>query len=60
VRPGRYTVMGSSNFFVRDSMGASRINVILGGRLGVKEYVCNLNAGEEIQAESAVTLYPMR
>jgi hypothetical protein len=52
--------MGSSNFFVRDSMGASRINVILGGRLGVKEYVCNLNAGEEIQAESAVTLYPMR
>lgn len=60
IRSGRYTVYGSSNFVVRDATGDIKVNTILGdSTLGVDQYVCDLEDGDRIEAESRVRLYPM-
>lgn len=61
IRPGRYTVVGSSNFFVYDTTGWSKVNVILTdepGGYGVDQYVCDLYEGDRIKANSRIRLYP--
>lgn len=58
IRAGRYTVTGSSNFVVHDSSGELKVNTILGGNYGVDSYVCDLDEGDSIRAESRTYLYP--
>lgn len=52
---GRYRIYGgSSNFFVRDRNGRSRVNIIFGTRdTHVTEYIYRFAAGDEIEARSA-------
>lgn len=60
VRPGRYSVTGSSNFVVHSSTGDLKVNTILGGgSFGVDQYVCNLSSGDNIKAQSRCTLTPV-
>lgn len=60
VRPGRYSVTGSSNFVVRSSSGDLKVNTILGdGSWGVDQYVCNLGSGDTIKASSRCILTPV-
>jgi outer membrane murein-binding lipoprotein Lpp len=57
---GRYKIYGgSSNFFVRSTSGRSRVNIILGGRYGVDEYIYTFSEGEEVQAESSFKMVPV-
>ena len=59
IEPGRYRIYGgSSNFFVRRG-GRSVVNIILGGRHGVSEYVFTLQSGDEIEARSSFRLQPI-
>ena len=58
IRPGRFTVVGESNFVVRGRDGDLKANTILGGG-GVERYVCELEDGDQIEAEGADSFYPM-
>ncbi|MEI7577232.1 MAG: hypothetical protein WCK51_10080 [Armatimonadota bacterium] len=58
IQGGRYRVTGSSNFVVRTSDGDLKVNTILGDS-GNDSYVCRLDDGDEIQAESRILLYPL-
>lgn len=55
IRPGRYAVVGESNFIVN---GGQKVNTIL-GRGGVDQYVCDLEDGDQIQIEGADRFYPI-
>lgn len=60
IRAGRYSVVGRSNFVVRSGDGGIKVNTILGdGDFGVRSYVCRLEEGDSIQAESAIRCYPI-
>jgi predicted RNase H-like nuclease (RuvC/YqgF family) len=60
VKAGRYLVTGKSNFVVYTKSGGLKVNTILGGgMLGVDEYACNLEEGDEIQTQSRTTLTPI-
>lgn len=54
---GRYAVVGDSNFQVFAEDGDLKVNTILGGDYGVKEYVCFLEDGDRIEARGADTFY---
>ena len=57
---GRYRIYdGSSNFVVYDAAGRLRVNIILGGRYGVDEYIYTFSIGDEIQADSSFKLEPI-
>lgn len=58
IRPGRFTVVGDSNFVVRGNDGDLKANTILGNG-GVERYVCELEEGDQIEAEGADSFYPM-
>lgn len=58
IRPGRYQVYGDSNFVVRGPDGELKVNTILGSN-GNESYVCDLQEGDSIQAESSVTFQPL-
>jgi len=59
VPAGRYQVSnGTSNFFVRRG-DMPFVNIILGGRHGVDNYVFQLTTGDEIQSNAPVTLTPI-
>lgn len=58
IRPGRYQVSGDSNFVVRGPDGDLKVNTILGSN-GNESYVCDLQEGDSIQAESSVTFQPL-
>lgn len=54
---GRYKIYGgSSNFVVHSSRGDLKVNIILGGRYGVDEYIYAFKTGDEIQSESSFKL----
>ena len=60
IQPGRYSVNGSSNFYVRDSGGETKVNTILGySGVGVGNYVCNLEDGDKIETDSYTTFQPL-
>lgn len=60
IPPGRYKISGgSSNFFVHSSSGALQVNIILGGRYGVEEYLYTFKNGDKVQAESSFKLTPI-
>ncbi|RYG35401.1 hypothetical protein EON81_12820 [bacterium] len=60
IRPGRYTVVGDSNFIVTGIDGGNKVNTILGGgQVGVDRYVCDLEEGDTIEANGADSFYPM-
>ena len=51
---GRYKIYdGKSNFFVHSSSGESRVNIILGGKYGVEEYIYKFSPGDEIEARGS-------
>jgi len=60
---GRYKIYdGTSNFFVHDLSGDSRVNIILDSiddGFYVKEYVYAFRAGDEIRAESTFKMVPI-
>ncbi|CAM3610597.1 hypothetical protein ERUR111494_02935 [Erysipelothrix urinaevulpis] len=61
IDPGRYKIYnGSSNYIVRDSFGGLQVNIILGGRLGVDEYINTFVEGDEIEARSSFSLLPIQ
>ncbi|HJJ05804.1 MAG TPA: hypothetical protein OIM45_08240 [Clostridiaceae bacterium] len=54
---GKYKIYGgNSNFIVRSSYGKLRVNIILGSRLGVDEYVYTFEVGDKIEASSSFKL----
>jgi len=54
---GRYRIYGgSSNFVVYSSSGRLRVNIILGGRYGVDEYIYDFDDGDKIEASSSFTM----
>ena len=54
---GRYKVFGgSSNFVVYDASGRLRVNIVLGGRVGVDEYIYNFEEGDEVVAHASFKL----
>jgi hypothetical protein len=58
---GRYSVSGSSNFTVYDSIGDLTVNTILGNSsIGVGSYTCDLSEGDTIQTESKTTFTPIQ
>ena len=58
---GRYSVSGKSNFFLYSAGGDLKVNTILGGgRWGEESYVCYLNDGDIIKANSACTYTPVK
>lgn len=51
---GRYKIHdGSSNFMVKSSSGESRVNIILGGKYGVEEYIYKFSLGDEVEARGS-------
>ncbi len=58
LRAGRYQVFGESNFAVYSADGDLKVNTILGDN-GNASYVCDLEDGDSIQAESSVTFQPL-
>lgn len=57
---GRYKIYGgSSNFVVYSEYGDLRVNIILGGSYGVKEYIYTFRDGDEIKANSSFKLQPV-
>lgn len=51
---GRYRIYGgNSNFVVRSSLGELKVNIILGGKYGVNEYIYEFSTGDKVQAESS-------
>ena len=57
---GRYKIHGgSSNFFVYSSSGSLEVNIILGGRYGVEEYLYTFKSGDEVEARSSFKLTPI-
>ena len=60
IPPGRYRVTGSSNFFVRDRNGRSRVNIILGGGRNLDSYVFTLDSGDTIEASAPFVLTPVQ
>jgi hypothetical protein len=58
ITSGRYSVTGTSNFFVYNKRGSLKVNTILGSN-GVSQYTCNLSNGDNIRAESKVYLTPL-
>ena len=59
IPPGRYTVTGSSNFFVYNSSGRLQVNTILGGRRGEDSYTFWLESGGTVEARGRFTLTPV-
>lgn len=58
---GRYSVSGSSNFFVHSAGGSLKVNTILGdSSIGVGTYTCNIAQGDIIEASSSVTFTPIQ
>jgi hypothetical protein len=56
---GRYRIYGgTSNFFVERN-NRNVVNIILGGRLGVDEYIFTFRNGDVIEARSAFRLVPI-
>jgi len=56
---GRYRIYGgSSNFFVRRN-DRSVVNIILGGRNGVSEYIFTFRNGDVIESRSAFRMIPV-
>lgn len=54
---GKYKIYGgSSNFVVYSSSGSLKVNIILGGRYGVDEYIYTFKFGDEVRAESSFKL----
>ena len=54
---GKYKIYGgSSNFFVYSSTGNLKVNIILGGRYGVNEYIYTFQSGDKIEANSSFKL----
>jgi len=58
---GRYRIYGgSSNFFVRDRTGRSRVNIIFGSRAShVTEYIYRFASGDEIESRSSFRMVPI-
>lgn len=57
---GRYKIYGgSSNFIVYSKYGDLRVNIILGGKYGVEEYIYTFEDGDEIKAGSSFKLRPI-
>lgn len=57
VPTGKYKIYGgSSNFVVYSSIGKLQVNIILGGRYGVNEYIYTFNTGDKIEANSSFKL----
>lgn len=59
VPAGRYKITGESNFFLRTSGGYSVVNIILGGRIGIPEYITDMEAGQTIETRGGCTLTPV-
>ena|GEM_PF-6749882 len=56
----RYRIYnGSSNFAVYSSSGRLQVNIILGGRNGLTEYIYTFSEGDEVQARSAFAMVPV-
>ena len=54
---GKYKIYdGNSNFVVHSSSGSLQVNIILGGRYGVDEYIYTFKKGDKIQASSSFKL----
>lgn len=54
---GKYKIFGgSSNFFVYSSSGRLEVNIILGNRYGVEEYIYTFKSGDKIEANSSFKL----
>ncbi|MDO8587376.1 MAG: hypothetical protein Q7T82_10075 [Armatimonadota bacterium] len=58
VRPGRFSMTGSSNFVVYGADDTLKVNTILGDG-GVDSYVCDLEEGDTIQTGSRTMLVPL-
>lgn len=57
VPTGKYKIYdGNSNFAVYSSYGNLEVNIILGGRYGVNEYIYTFNTGDRIEASSSFKL----
>lgn len=60
VPTGKYKIYGgNSNFIVYSSYGTLKVNIILGSRLGVDEYIYTFEKGDKIKAESPFKLVPV-
>lgn len=58
---GRYKIYGgSSNFIVHDADGWLRVNIILGSKYGVSEYIYTFAEGDQVRAESAFKMVPVK
>lgn len=54
---GRYKIYGgSSNFVVYTPNNSLKVNIILGDKFGVEEYIYKFENGEKIQAESSFNM----
>lgn len=58
IPPGRYSILGESNLFVKTVDGDHKVNTILGYG-GVGRFVCDLEEGDEIEANGADSFYPI-
>lgn len=57
VPTGKYKIYGgSSNFIVYSSYGNLEVNIILGGRYGINEYIYTFKTGDKIKANSSFKL----
>lgn len=57
---GRYKIYGgSSNFVVYSSSNRLQVNIILGGRYGVEEYIYTFSSGDQIKASSSFKMVPV-
>lgn len=57
---GKYKIYGgSSNFIVYSSTGRLEVNIILGGKYGVSEYIYTFKSGDKIEANSSFKLVPV-
>lgn len=54
---GKYKIYdGNSNFVVHSSYGDLEVNIILGGRYGINEYIYTFKTGDKIEANSSFKL----
>lgn len=57
VPTGKYKIYeGSRNFVVYSASGSLEVNIILGGRYGVEEYIYTFKKGDKIEADSSFKL----
>ncbi len=58
---GKYKIYGgSSNFVVYSAYGNLEVNIILGSRYGVEEYIYTFKSGDKIEADSSFKLIEVK